>query len=73
MNVEYIMPVSETYLLKIPKEFINSQLEITLKKVVMEVPDVKFKELINRTAGIIKNSKLDATDWQSKVRDEWER
>jgi hypothetical protein len=71
MLVEYITPIKDTYLLNIPKELVNSRLEITLKKVRNTTPDLKILELIQNTAGLIKDRNIDVTEWQRNLRDEW--
>ncbi len=68
MIVNYIKAVSDPYLLKIPNDLINSELEITIRKVKDLDNNISAEELIKETASILNLSELDIIEYQRKMR-----
>lgn len=73
---EIIKPQSENYNLRIPKEYINQEVEI----LVLPLSEIKcnekqqktFKQLTEETAGLLKDRNIDPLKWQEEIRSEWD-
>jgi len=57
-----LTPTKQTVTIKIPKEYLNTELEIIIKP--------KY-EMIFKTSGILKN--IDITKWEENIKNEWNR
>ncbi len=73
---EIITPQSDEYIIHIPKEYINTKVEI----LVLPFDYAKAKEdrktkkdIFSRTAGILSSENIDPIKWQDEMRDEWDR
>lgn len=78
---EIIKPESESYILHIPKEYIDKEVEIlVLPFEEPNSPDSNNFQKINKkdnvlanTAGLLSDKNINPVEWQRKLRDEWER
>jgi hypothetical protein len=73
---EIIIPQSDEYMIHIPKEYINTKVEILVLPFaypkVKEEKETK-KDIFSRTAGILSSKNIDPIEWQDKMRAEWDR
>ncbi len=72
MIIDYLVPKTGIYNLRIPDDMINSEIEIIIKRSNRITSKNEIEEIISNTSGIINNSNLNPIDWQRKIRDEWE-
>ena len=72
MIVDYIVPKTSIYNLRIPDDMINSEIEIIIKRSNRNTSKSEIEEMISNTSGILKDYNLDPVEWQRKIRDEWE-
>jgi len=72
MIIDYIVPKSGIYNLRIPDDMINSEIEIIIKRSYRNTPKNEIEEIISNTSGILNDPNLDPVEWQRKIRDEWE-
>lgn len=78
---EIIKPESENYILHIPKEYIDKEVEILVLPFEQpNSPDSNNFQKINKkdnvlanTAGLLSDKNINPVEWQRKLRDEWER
>jgi hypothetical protein len=66
---EIVQVKNENYNLKIPKEYLNKKVEI----LVFGINDKKnynASEILNKSAGILKNKNIDPVKWQREIRDD---
>lgn len=74
MYREIITPKEKNYLIKIPIEYLNKQLEILVLPIDNNVNDEKQNtatDIINKTAGMFSSKKIDPIKWQNDIRAEW--
>ncbi len=71
---EILKPTSTEYVIHIPDEYINKEVEILVLPLNRE--EVLRKEvsveLISSTAGILGRKNIDPVKWQKQIRNEWE-
>jgi F0F1-type ATP synthase alpha subunit len=67
---EIVTPTNTNFTLKIPKEYLNRQVEILVLPLFNEnkVKKTKTLEVFSKTAGILKNKKIDPLKWQREIR-----
>ncbi|MBF0407250.1 MAG: hypothetical protein HQM10_07845 [Candidatus Riflebacteria bacterium] len=71
---EIIRPQSEIYSLRIPKEYLNQDVEI----LVLPFSYPKTEEsstksdIVKATAGLLKDKNIDPVKWQNEIREEWD-
>ena len=71
-----IKPESDSYNIEIPKEYINTEVEILVlpftynKTIVTKQND---RSIFEKTSGILKNKNIDPVQWQKDIRSEYER
>ena len=71
---EIVRPTSSEYIVQIPDEYIDTEVEILVlpmntKGMVAKGVD---KELFSATAGILRPNGIDPVKWQQEIRNEWE-
>ncbi len=72
MIAEAYIENSQMRVVNFPKEFLKSKhWEINIEP-VKEIND-DFKNLSNKTSGILFGKNIDPIKWQEKIRNEWER
>jgi len=73
---EIIKPTSEFYNIKIPKEYINQEVEILVlpfsSEKITHNRENKKADVIRKSAGIIKSKNIDPSEWQREIRGEWD-
>jgi hypothetical protein len=70
-----IQPQSESYILHIPKEFLNREIEILMLPLDSEVEIIAkglIDKVVQKTAGILKGRNIDPIKWQQQIRSEWD-
>jgi len=74
---EIVKATSEEYILHIPKDYLNKEIEILVlpfsNKVKAEFKDDSFYDKIKKSSGILKNKIDDPVQWQNDLRDEWDK
>ena len=73
---EIITPKSQEYTVHIPKEYINTEVEILILPFVYPKAKKENKDEKNifaKTVGLLASKNIDPIEWQNKMRDEWER
>jgi hypothetical protein len=67
---EIVTPTNTNFTLKIPKEYLNRQVEILVLPLFNEskVKKTKILEAFSKTAGILKDKKIDPLKWQREIR-----
>ncbi len=55
-------------IINIPKEFINSKIEI----IIMPVFQRNRNDILKKTAGLLSSKKIDPLKWQEEIRAEWD-
>jgi hypothetical protein len=72
---EIIKPQVEDYLLHIPKEYLNTKVEILVLPFVEKENESIDKNIdsIKKTAGILSSKIIDPLKWQQEIRGEWEK
>jgi len=74
---EIIKTSSEEYIIHIPKEYLNREIEILIlpftANVREEFSDNDIYDKIKRTSGILKGRIIDPVQWQKDVRSEWDK
>ncbi|MBV5327464.1 MAG: hypothetical protein JZU65_07480 [Chlorobium sp.] len=71
---EIIQPISTEYVLHIPQEYINKKIEIIgfpLNTPVSPPAATISSDILEKSAGILKNRKIDPMRWQNNIRNEW--
>jgi len=73
---EIITPQSDEYMIHIPKEYINTKVEILV--LPFAYPEAKEekktkKDIFSKTAGILSSQDIDPIKWQDEMRGEWDR
>jgi len=71
---EIIKPTSTEYIVHIPNEYIDKEVEILILPIGKEenIQKEVNKELFLSTAGILSQKGIDPIKWQQKIRNEWE-
>ena len=70
-----IKPESDSYNIEIPKEYINTEVEILVlpftynKTIITKQND---RSIFEKTSGILKNKNIDPMQWQKDIRSEYE-
>jgi hypothetical protein len=66
----------EEYVLHIPREYLNKEIEILILPFEniskTEYRDDILLNKINKTAGILKKRNIDPVKWQNEIRSEWD-
>lgn len=70
---EIIRPQEEIYKLHIPKEYLNTEVEILVLPFSYPGKNMDIDVLLDETAGIIDAKVPDPVNWQKTLRDEYER
>ena len=72
---EIVRPTSEFYNIHIPKEYINTEVEILVLPFShdYEHKDRTNNELFSKTSGILKDKNINPEKWQEDMRGEWDR
>ncbi len=72
---EIITPVSNKYILNIPDNMLNNQIEIVIKEIKKGSTNrsTDALSLVKNTAGILKGKIPNPLEWQQKIRQDWER
>ncbi len=72
---EIVRPTSEFYNIHIPKEYINTGVEILVLPFShdYERKDQTNNELFSKTSGILKDKNINPEKWQEDMRSEWDR
>jgi len=68
-----IVPTSETYEIKLPKEYLNKQIEVLvfpIGKSPKEIPE-HTTDTLNKAFGIIEGSELTPVAFQRQIREEF--
>ena len=71
-----IKPESNSYVIDIPKEYINTEVEILVlpftydKTITLKNNN---KNIFEKTSGILKHKNIDPVQWQKDIRSEYER
>ena len=67
---EIVTTTNTNFTLKIPKEYVNRQIEILILPLFNEnkIKKTKILEVFSRTAGILKDKKIDPLKWQREIR-----
>jgi len=78
MYREIIKAENEEYLLHIPKEYLGTSVEILILPLpvseIQENQSRTFNEnIFAKTSGIFATNKINPIEWQSNIRNEWER
>ncbi|MDQ7085776.1 MAG: hypothetical protein Q9M36_13085 [Sulfurovum sp.] len=73
---EIITPQSGEYILQIPKEYIDREVEILI--LPFSYPKSKKKksskkDIFSKTSGILVSENIDPIAWQDEIRSEWGR
>jgi hypothetical protein len=71
-----IKPESNSYVIDIPKEYINTEVEILVLPFTYDkTVTVKNnnKNIFEKTSGILKHKNIDPVQWQKDIRSEYER
>ena len=71
---EIVRPDSEEYILKIPKEYVNQDIEILVLpfKEMKKSKDFQNRSLLEESFGILKDKNIDPIIWQEEIRSEWD-
>lgn len=71
---EIITPQEQDYLLHIPKEYLNTKVEILVLPFVEKENEITNNTIdsIKKTAGILSDKQIDPLIWQKAIRDEWD-
>ncbi|MDT3738522.1 MAG: hypothetical protein RO257_03355 [Candidatus Kapabacteria bacterium] len=71
---EIITPVSNKYILNIPENMLNNQIEIVISEVSKRSTNGNndVLNLIKNTAGILAGKTTNPIEWQQKIRQDWE-
>jgi len=70
---EIIRPQTQSYIIEIPKEYLNREVEI----LVFPLSSTKLHSdqrdnIITKTSGILSGKKIDPVIWQRQIRSEWD-
>ncbi len=70
-----IKPDSTSYNIEIPKEYINTEVEILVLPFSYEKVNSKKNDLsiFKKTSGMLKSKNIDPVQWQKEIRSEYER
>ncbi len=66
MIKEIIIPKENKYILNIPDEYLNKEIEILI------IPKEDKESIFKKSAGVLKD-KVDPLKWQEEIRKEWDR
>ncbi len=73
---EIVTPQSQEYILNIPEEYIDKEIEILILPFSYpkesDEKEIK-KDIFAKTSGILTSQNLDPLKWQDEIRDEWDR
>ena len=71
---EIIRPVSDTYSIHIPEEYINREVEILVLPFNSggKTRNISNNTIIAKTSGILRSKKVIPEKWQQEIRGEWE-
>lgn len=71
---EIITPQVQDYLLHIPKEYLNTKVEILVLPFVEKDNESldSTTNSIKKTAGILSSQTIDPLKWQKEIREEWD-
>lgn len=69
---EIVTPTNTNLYLKIPEEYLNKQIEILVLPLFEQPKKAEVLEVFSKTAGILKNRKIDPQKWQSEIRSDRE-
>ena len=71
---EIITPQEQDYILHIPKEYLNTKVEILVLPFVEEENEIidNTTDSIKKTAGILSAQHIDPLIWQKTIREEWD-
>lgn len=75
MITEYILPKDNTFQIRIPEDYLNCPLEISIRKIddYVDADNINdINKLIQQTAGIIPSGVVEPKEWQNMIRNEWE-
>ena len=73
MIKEIIRPQSQQYVIKIPKEYLNKDVVVSVVALAEDAAQSDDRlGIIKRTAGILAERKIDPVKWQREIRSEWE-
>ncbi|GAB6088586.1 hypothetical protein [Spirochaeta dissipatitropha] len=70
---EIIKPQEEIYKLHIPKEYLNTEIEILILPFSYPDNDIPSDVHLNESAGILGGKVVDPAAWQRQLREEYER
>jgi hypothetical protein len=74
MIKEIIRPQSQQYVIQIPKEYLNTDVVVSVVPLNEDAaPSNDRLGIIKRTAGILAERKIDPMTWQREIRSEWEK
>ena len=70
---EIIKPQSQNHTIKIPKDYLNREVEILIFPIGSVRPQSNYRDkLIKKTSGILSGRKIDPLLWQKETRSEWD-
>jgi hypothetical protein len=73
MIKEIIRPQSQQYVIEIPKEYLNTDVVVSVVPLTENTAQSDDRlSIIKRTAGILAVRKIDPVKWQREIRSEWE-
>ncbi|MFP4452865.1 MAG: hypothetical protein ACLFNW_09245 [Desulfobacterales bacterium] len=73
MIKEIIRPQSQQYVIEIPKEYLNTDVVVSVVPLTENTAQSDdCLSIIKRTAGILAERKIDPVKWQREIRSEWE-
>ncbi len=76
MQREIVIPQSDEYTVHIPKEYINTRVEILVLPFTDPVSHKEktgSEDIFAKTAGILSGHNIDPARWQNEIREEWDR
>ena len=70
-----IVPTSETYEIKLPKEYLNQKIEVLVFPIEESSTEIQehTTETLNKAFGILSRSGIDPLTFQEQIREEYER
>ena len=70
---EIVTPQEQDYILHIPKEYLNTKVEILVLPFVEEENEItdNTTSYIRKTSGILSSQNIDPLAWQKMIREEW--
>lgn len=74
---EIVKATSQEYILHIPMDYLNREIEILIlpfsREAKAEFKDDSFCDRIKKTSGMLKNKINDPVQWQKDIRGEWDK